>query len=114
MDQTLQHNTASKVAPPINLWLTIKAFRKMVNSIKELNSFYLSGRHYGHYISIKDNYDLSKLLDCMDILPFVHGFYTMIWEQLVDFMMEKYLGCPILHRLQIIVLLEEDMQIALK
>ena len=28
--------------------------------------------------------------------------------------MEKYLGCPKIHRLQIIVLLERDMQISLK
>eukprot|EP00957_Ditylum_brightwellii_P111714 8520527-Ditylum_brightwellii.AAC.1 len=47
-------------------------------------------------------------------LPFCYGFTPTKWLKSVDVMLEKDPGSPKLHRLQIIVIVEADMNMIMK
>ena len=50
----------------------------------------------------------------MVTLPLARGLAPSRWKQCLDAMIEKDAGKPMIHRLRIIVLLEEDFNIALR
>lgn len=73
-----------------------------------------SAHHMGHYKVALKREELVGLHSEMTSLPFAFGFAPSRWMHLIDMMLKKDPGSPLLHRLQIIVVLEADMNARLK
>lgn len=54
----LQHNQATRVAPPICLGVTTDEWHTVVRPIKERKTSSLFGRHYGHYKAVLKSDDV--------------------------------------------------------
>eukprot|EP00957_Ditylum_brightwellii_P127320 9708094-Ditylum_brightwellii.AAC.1 len=72
------------------------------------------GRHYGHYKAVLDHNDIFIVHAQMMSLPWLVGFTPHRWELVIDCMLEKVSGVPKNDRLRHIIIVEGDMNAALK
>jgi hypothetical protein len=93
---------------PINTTISQEAFISCYNSIKEYTSSSPSRRHVGHYKAATKSDLLSTIYSKMMSIPFSAGFSPKRWHKVKDIMLEKEIGCPYVHRLCILALLESD------
>ena len=89
-------------------------FRSAVKGADENTSASPSGFGYVVWKACGLSPTASTVHIIMISLPFQHGFSPSRWRQCLEVMLEKDAGNPLIHRLQIIVLLEANFNIALR
>jgi hypothetical protein len=112
----LQSMSKSMPLRPKNISLDIStdAFISCYNSVKENTSSSPSGRHVGHYKAAAKCELLATLHAMMMSIPFKAGFAPKRWSKIIDVMLEKQVGCPRIHRLRVLALLESDFNQAVR
>ena len=103
-------NDYPKQCPIPTTILTQEQYTKMFKKKKLRKTSSPSGRHYGHYIAVLDHPNLIQLyLDIINIC-IKHGYSLERWRNIVEIVIPKKVGQPLIHRLRIIQILEGDFQ----
>lgn len=106
--------TAMSRPPPVNINITANQFKKSVKGCNENTSTSPLGFGCVVWKAFKLSAIASRVHIQMTSFPFATGYAQSRWKQCWEVILEKYSGNPMIHILQIIVLLESDISIPLQ
>jgi hypothetical protein len=111
-----KHPLLTKMIYPV---VTTEELISCFGCVAEKTSSPPSGRQVGHYLACIDLKDeLSVLIATvhavMMSVPLAEGFCPERWWQAIDIMLDKIPGVPIINKLRIIQILEEDLNQVLR